>query len=70
MILENSIMRKVEGLHYALAKAIHKESTEALDAVIDCDIEFVDQTTLGELVISLKNPSISYTFDVKGLSNR
>jgi flagellar motor switch protein FliM len=68
MILEKDIMRKIEKLHESFALAIHHDFSETLGIVIDSEIAFVDQTTLGELIASLKNPSISYAFDVEGLA--
>jgi flagellar motor switch protein FliM len=68
MILEKDIMRKIEKLHESFSGAIHDDFSEALGVVIDSEIAFVDQTTLGELIASLKNPSVSYKFDVEGLA--
>jgi flagellar motor switch protein FliM len=70
MILEKNIIRKIENLHAGFAEAIHKDFTDAMGVVIDSEIAFVDQTTLAEFIMSLKNPCLSYTFDLEGMSER
>jgi len=36
-------------------------------SVVDCDIAFVDQTTYAEFIMSLSNPSCSYTYSIEPL---
>jgi flagellar motor switch protein FliM len=59
--------RTLENLHANLARALASAYSTIQRSVVDCDIAFVDQTTYGEFIISLSNPSCSYTFTVQPL---
>ena len=60
--------RNLEKLHVDLANRLGKVFTETLGSVADSDIGYVDQTTFAEFIMSLKNPSASYTFTVAPIS--
>ena len=68
MTLTKDHMRAVEGLHTELAKLMHTHYTEVHGVVIDSDIAFVDITTMGEVITSFSNPSVSYTFTLDQFS--
>ncbi|MDP6040583.1 MAG: hypothetical protein QGG64_18695, partial [Candidatus Latescibacteria bacterium] len=68
MVLSKEQQRKMETLHSSLSPLMHKHYTEVHDVVIDADIAFVDQTTMGEVITSLGDTSASYTFTLEPLS--
>jgi len=59
--------RTLENLHSNLARALASAFSTIQRSVVDCDIAFVDQTTYAEFIMSLSNPSCSYTFTVNPL---
>lgn len=59
--------RTLENLHQNLARALASAFSTIQRSVVDCDIAFVDQTTYGEFIMSLSNPSCSYTFTIEPL---
>ncbi|MBT3605191.1 MAG: flagellar motor switch protein FliM [Candidatus Latescibacteria bacterium] len=60
--------RTLENLHASLARALASAYSTMHRSVVDCDIAFVDQTTYAEFIMSLSNPSCSYTFTIEPLS--
>ena len=59
--------RTLENLHSNLARMMASSFSTMQRSVVDCDIAFVDQTTYAEFIMSLSNPSCSYTFTVEPL---
>ena len=60
-------LRTLENLHANLARLMASSFSTLQRSVVDCDIAFVDQTTYAEFVMSLSNPSCSYTFTIEPL---
>ena len=58
-------VRTLENLHSNLARLIANSFSTIQRSVVDCDIAFVDQTTYAEFVMSLSNPSCSFTFTIE-----
>ncbi len=54
--------RTLENLHSNLARMMASAFSRHQRSVVDVDIAFVDQTTYAEFIMSLSNPSCSYTF--------
>ena len=52
----------LENLHSNLARMMALSFSTIQRSVVDCDIKFVHQTTYGEFVATLSNPTCSYTF--------
>ena len=67
MLLSKDQMRKIETLHKDLAKQTHDHYTDHCGVVADSDIAFVDQTTFGEIIQSLGDRTVSYTFTLAPL---
>ena len=67
MLLSKDQVRKIESLHKDLAKDVHTHYTEHCGVIADVDIAFVDQTTFGEIIQSLGDRTISYTFTLAPL---
>ena len=59
--------RTLENLHSNLARMMASSFSTIQRSVVDCDIAFVDQTTYAEFIMSLSNPSCSYTFTIEPL---
>ncbi|MFT5365907.1 MAG: flagellar motor switch protein FliM [Candidatus Latescibacterota bacterium] len=59
--------RTLENLHSNLARMTASSFSTIQRSIVDCDIAFVDQTTYAEFVMSLANPSCSYTFHIEPL---
>jgi len=59
--------RTLENLHSNLARMMASSFSTEQRCVVDCDIAFVDQTTYAEFIMSLSNPSCSYTFTIEPL---
>ena len=59
--------RTLENLHANLARLMASSFSTLQRSVVDCDIAFVDQTTYAEFIMSLSNPSCSYTFTIEPL---
>ena len=59
--------RTLENLHSNLARMMASSFSTLQRSVVDCDIAFVDQTTYAEFIMSLSNPSCSYTFTIEPL---
>jgi len=59
--------RTLENMHWHLARFIASAFSEFQHAVVDCEIAYVDQTTYAEFIMSLANPSVSYTFTIEPL---
>ena len=59
--------RTLENLHANLARMMASSFSTLQRSVVDCDIAFVDQTTYAEFIMSLSNPSCSYTFSIEPL---
>ena len=57
--------RTLENLHSNLARMMASSFSTMQRSVVDCDIAFVDQTTYAEFIMSLSNPSCSYTFTIE-----
>ena len=57
----------LENIHANLARMMASSFSTEQRAVVDCDIAFVDQTTYAEFIMSLSNPSCSYTFTIEPL---
>ena len=57
--------RTLENLHSNFAQRLASAFSTIQRSVVDCDIAFVDQTTYAEFIMSLSNPSCSYTFTVE-----
>ncbi len=60
-------MRTLENLHSNFARMVASTFSRAQQSIVDCDIAFVDQTTYGEFIDYLSNPTVSYTFTVEPL---
>ena len=65
--LSKDQFKKMDALHASLAPLLHKHYTEALGHIIDAEVAFVDQTTLGEIIISFNNPCVAYPCHVEPL---
>ena len=59
--------RTLENLHSSLARMMASSFSSLARSVVDVDIAFVDQTTYAEFIMSLSNPSCSYTFTIEPL---
>jgi flagellar motor switch protein FliM len=59
--------RTLENLHSNLARMCAASFSTIQRSVVDVDIAFVDQTTYAEFIMSLANPSCSYTFKMEPL---
>jgi flagellar motor switch protein FliM len=59
--------RTLENLHSNLSRMMASSYSTMQRSVVDCDIAFVDQTTYAEFIMSLSNPSCSYTFTIEPL---
>ena len=59
--------RPLENLHSNFARMAAHTFSGLQRSVVDVDIAFVDQTTYAEFIMSLNNPSCSYTFTVEPL---
>lgn len=57
--------RTLENLHSNLARMMASSFSNMARSVVDCDIAFIDQTTYAEFIMSLSNPSCSYTFTLE-----
>lgn len=57
--------RTLENLHSNLARTLASAYSTIQRSIVDVDIAFVDQTTYAEFVMSLSNPSCSYTFTME-----
>ena len=68
MAITKDQMRTAENFHKNLARLMHEHYTQVHDVVIDVDIAFVDVTTMGEVIQSFSNPSMSYTFELDPFS--
>ena len=60
--LSKNQIHKIDIIHDTLAKQMEKEHTQRSEHVTDVNLAFVDQTTLGEVIISLSNPCHAYKF--------
>ncbi|MDA0746377.1 MAG: flagellar motor switch protein FliM [bacterium] len=60
-------MRTLENLHSNFARLMASSFSSLQRSVVDVDIAFVDQTTYAEFIMSLSNPSCSYTFSIEPL---
>ena len=56
----------VEKLHTNLGNRMEKRYTEMNDSVTDVNLAYVDETTYGEYLATLSNPTITFTFTVAG----
>ena len=65
--LSKDQVRTFENLHANLARMMAYSFSTMQRSVVDCDIAFVDQTTYAEFIMSLSNPSCSYTFTIEPL---
>lgn len=59
--------RMLENIHSNFARMLASSFSGIQRSVVDCDIAFVDQTTYAEFIMSLSNPSCSYTFSIEPL---
>ena len=59
--------RTLENLHSNQARMMASSFSTMQRSVVDCDIAYVDQTTYAEFIMSLSNPSCSYTFTIEPL---
>lgn len=59
--------RTLENLHSNLSRMMASSFSTIQRSVVDCEIAFVDQTTYAEFIMSLSNPSCSYTFSIEPL---
>jgi flagellar motor switch protein FliM len=59
--------RTLENLHSNYARMLASSFSNIQHSVVDCDIAFVDQTTYAEFIMSLSNPSCSYTYTIEPL---
>jgi flagellar motor switch protein FliM len=59
--------RTLENLHWNLARMCASTFSNFQRSIVDVDIAFVDQTTYAEYIMSLSNPSCSYSFTVQPL---
>ena len=57
-------IRTLENLHCSLARKMASSFSAMQRSVVDCEIAFIDQTTYAEYIMSLSNPSCSYTFSM------
>ena len=57
--------RTLENLHSNFSRMMAASFSNIQRSVVDCDIAFVDQTTYAEFIMSLSNPSCSYTFKME-----
>ena len=57
--------RTLENLHANFARILASSFSSIQRSIVDVDIAFVDQTTYAEFIMSLSNPSCSYTFSVE-----
>lgn len=55
-------IRTLENLHANLARMMAANFSNIMRSVVDVEIAFIDQTTYAEFIMSLSNPSCSYTF--------
>ncbi|MFC1526278.1 flagellar motor switch protein FliM [Candidatus Latescibacterota bacterium] len=55
-------LRTLENLHDNFGRLLSSTFSGAMEAVVDVDTAFVDQTTYAEFIMSLSNPSCSYQF--------
>ncbi|MBM3277996.1 MAG: flagellar motor switch protein FliM [Candidatus Handelsmanbacteria bacterium] len=55
-------LHTLESLHDNCARLLASTFSGAMRAVVDVNTAFVDQTTYAEFIMSLSNPSCSYTF--------
>ena len=55
-------LRTLENMHDNFARMLNSTFSGAMRAVVDVDTAFVDQTTYAEFIMSLSNPSCSYSF--------
>jgi len=60
--------RTLENLHSNLARMMASSFSTEQRCVVDCEIAFVDQTTYAEFIMSLSNPSCSYSFTIEPLA--
>ena len=60
--------RTLENLHSNQARMMAASFSRLARTVVDVDIAFIDQTTYAEFVMSLSNPSCSYTFTIDPLN--
>ena len=58
-------LRILERLHDNFARLLSSTLSGAMRQVVDVDTAFVDQTTYGEYIKSLSNPSCSYQFAMR-----
>ncbi|MDP6779598.1 MAG: FliM/FliN family flagellar motor switch protein [Candidatus Latescibacteria bacterium] len=58
-------VRTLENLHSNFARILAASFSSIQRSIVDVDIAFVDQTTYAEFIMSLSNPSCSYTFNVE-----
>ena len=56
--------RTLENLHCDLARMMASTLSSLHHSMVDVDIAYVDQTTYAEFIMSLSNPSCSYTFQI------
>ena len=54
----------MDALHKTLAESLSEHYAEYVGKVVDVDIAFADYTTYAEFIMSLSNPSCSYTFSL------
>ena len=59
--------RTLENLHSNLSRMMSSSLSNMTQSVVDCDIAFVDQTTYAEVIVSMSNPSLSYTYTIEPL---
>ncbi len=59
--------RMLENIHSNFARMLASSFSGIQRSVVDCDIAFVDQTTYAEFIMSLSNPSCSYTYSIEPL---
>ena len=60
-------LRMLENLHANLARMMASSFSNLQRSVVDVDIAYLDQTTYAEFIMSLANPSCSYTFTIDPL---
>ena len=60
-------IRTLENLHSNFARQMASSFSTFQKSVVDVDIAFVDQTTYAEFIMSLSNPSCSFTFTLEPL---
>ena len=59
--------RTLENLHSNLPRMMASSFSNLARSVVDCEIAFVEQTTYAGFIMSLSNPSCSYTFTIEPL---